>query len=99
MTTAALKSWVYMYALVKMTRDAGLTEITGEAITEMLNEVTDLDMGGLTPPWTPNATSEGIFERVSQPYYWTGRWDADEENFVLDDEQVNVVAALGGQVG
>lgn len=98
MTESSLMSWVYLYALVKMTRDAGLTDITRETLTEMLNSATDVDMGNLTPPWTPNLESDGIFLRVSQPYYWTASWDSEAENFVMDPDQVDSVAVLKGEV-
>jgi ABC-type branched-subunit amino acid transport system substrate-binding protein len=97
MTNASLKSWVYMYALVKMVRDAGITDITPASVTEVLNAATDVDMGDLTPPWTPNATSDGIFERVSQPYYWTATWDGEADNFLMG-EQLDSVALLAGDV-
>lgn len=97
LTTSAMKSWVYFYALISMVRDAGLTDITAASLTEMLNAATDVDMGGLTPPWTPNATDDGIFLRVSMPFYWTGTWDPETDNFVLDPEQVDSLAALAGE--
>lgn len=96
-TNASLKSWVYMYALVKMIRDAGITDITPASVTAVLNSATDVDMGDLTPPWTPNATSEGIFERVSQPYYWTATWDGESDNFLMG-ERLDSVALLAGDV-
>jgi branched-chain amino acid transport system substrate-binding protein len=98
LNTATLKSWVYMYALIQVIRDAELTDITPATVTGALRDAVDVDMGGLTPPWTPNATSDGIFRRVSQPLYWTATWDPEAENFVLGSEQVDAVALLAGDV-
>jgi len=98
LTNASLKSWVYLYALISMIRDAGLTEITPATVTATLQEATDVDLGGLSPPWTPDATSEGLFRRVSNPWYWTATWDADAENFVVDPDQLDAVALLAGDV-
>jgi ABC-type branched-subunit amino acid transport system substrate-binding protein len=97
-TEAALKSWVYMYALISVIRDAELTEITPATVTEALQAATDVDMGGLTPPWTPNATSEGVFRRVSNPYYWTATWDSETDNFVVGSDKLDTVALLAGDV-
>lgn len=98
LTTASLKSWVYMYALVKILRDAEVTDVTPANVKAALDAATDVDLGGLTPPWTPNRTSEGIFRRVSQPMYWLASWDPETENFVLGDEQRDSVKLLAGQV-
>lgn len=99
LTNASLKSWVYLYALISIIRDAELTEITPATVTGALREATDVDLGGLTQPWTPNATSEGIFRRVSNPWYRTATWDSESENFVLDPDQLDAVALLAGDVG
>jgi ABC-type branched-subunit amino acid transport system substrate-binding protein len=98
MRESSLMSWTYLYALVKMTRDAELTEITPQTVTEMLNAATEVDMGNLTPPWTPNLESDGLFLRVSQPYYWTASWDAESDNFVMDPDQIDSAAVLAGDV-
>jgi len=55
-------------------------------------------MGGLTPPWTPDATSEGIFRRVSNPHYWTATWDPATDNFVVGPDKLDTVALLAGDV-
>ena len=65
-----MRSWIGLYALLKMIRDAELTEFTGEAITAMLQEAEDVPMldifGG--EDWTPNADHPGMFKRAgTQP--------------------------------
>jgi ABC-type branched-subunit amino acid transport system substrate-binding protein len=97
-TNASLKSWVYMYALIRVIRDAGVTDVTPATVTQALQAATEVDMGGLTPAWTPNATSDGVFRRVSNPWYWTASWDPETDNFVVDPDQLDGVALLAGDV-
>ena len=67
-----MRSWIGLYALLKMMRDAGMTEFTREGITAMLQQAKDvpmLDMFG-GENWTPNLNHPGIF---SAPAPTTGR--------------------------
>lgn len=84
--TTTLRSWVLMYALVKILRDAGVTDVTPQTVTAALQAAQDVDLGDLTPPWTPNKTSDGLFERVSNPWYWTAEWNVEDQNFVMVDQ-------------
>ena len=54
-----MRSWIGLYALLKMIRDAKMTTFTREGITTMLNEAKDVPMldifGGEN--WTPRTTT------------------------------------------
>jgi len=92
--SSPMRSWIGLYALLRMIRDAGMTEFTREGITAMLQEATDVPMldifGG--EDWTPNATSEGVWTRKGVDRWTTWRWDPEAEfdgregNFVLATE-------------
>ena len=67
-----MRSWIGLYALLWMIRDAGMTDFTREGITQMLNQAQDvpmLDMFG-GENWTPDADHPGVF---AGPASTTGR--------------------------
>ncbi len=39
-----MRSWIGLYALLKMIRDANMTTFTREGISQMLNEAKDVPM-------------------------------------------------------
>lgn len=73
-----MRSWIGLYALLKMMRDVNMTDFTGEAITSMLQEAESVPMldifGG--EDWTPNADHPGLFKRAGLNHWATYRWDA-----------------------
>jgi ABC-type branched-subunit amino acid transport system substrate-binding protein len=99
MKTGAFKSWLTMYGLVSILRDENVTEFTRASMIEALNGATDVDMGGIIAPWTPNEESTGTFKRISSPLYYLATWDPATQNFVLADEQLDVVEQLAGNIG
>ena len=76
-----MRSWIGLYALLKMIRDAGMTEFTSDGIRSMLDSATDvpmLDMFG-DATWTPNENHPGLFYRAGIDRWVTYRWDAEAE--------------------
>ena len=72
-----MRSWIGLYALLYMIRDAGMTEFTREGITQMLEEAQDvpmLDMFG-GENWTPDADHPGVFSRAGINHWSTWTWD------------------------
>ena len=95
-TAQATNAWLSIYSLVAVMRDAEATEITRETVRAAFEAATDVEMFGLVPPWTPSQQSENpIFTGISNSNYWTGTWDAEAGEFVVDPEQVDVLALLG----
>ena len=76
-----MRSWIGLYALLYMIRDAGMTDFTREGITEMLNSAQDVPMldiyGG--EDWTPDADHPGIFARAGIDRWSTWVWNPDAE--------------------
>jgi ABC-type branched-subunit amino acid transport system substrate-binding protein len=85
-----MRSWIGLYALLKMIRDAQMTTFTREGISTMLNEARDVPMldifGG--EDWTPSLNHPGIYKRAGTNHWATYKWDPDatgpgvEGNFV-----------------
>ena len=77
----ALRGWIGLYALLRMIRDAGLTEFSGEAITTMLRSARDVPMLGIfgDEDWTPDANHPGQFQRAGTNHWSTYRWDPGAE--------------------
>lgn len=76
-----MRSWIGLYALLWMIRDAGMNEFTREGISKMLNEAQDVPMldifGG--EDWTPSVNHPGIYQRAGTNHWATWRWDPDAE--------------------
>lgn len=90
-----MRSWIGLYALLYMIRDAGMQEFTRDGITQMLHQAQDVPMldifGG--EDWTPNADHPGIWSRAGTDRWATYAWDPDatgpdgiEGNFVETSE-------------
>ena len=74
-----MRSWIGMYATLKMLRDAGTTDFTREGMTAMLEAATDvpmLDMFG-GENWTPDLDHPGIFQRAGISRWATYDWDPE----------------------
>ena len=78
----SMRSWIGLYALIRMIRDAGMTEFTREGLTAMLQQAKDVPMlemfGG--EEWTPDATHPGAFQRAGTNHWGVYRWDPEAEN-------------------
>ena len=76
-----IRSWIGLYALLWMIRDAELTEFTRESITALVQEAKDVPMLGFfgDETWTPALDHEGVFTRAGTNHWGVYRWDADAE--------------------
>jgi ABC-type branched-subunit amino acid transport system substrate-binding protein len=73
-----MRSWIGLYAFLKMARDAKTTEFTRDGVTAMLQQAKDvpmLDMFG-GENWTPNLNHPGLFKRAGTNFWATYKWDA-----------------------
>jgi ABC-type branched-subunit amino acid transport system substrate-binding protein len=75
----AMRSWIGLYALLRMIRDTGMKDFTREGITTMLQNAKDVPMldmfGGQN--WTPNLEHPGLFKRAGIDGTKAYRWDPD----------------------
>jgi ABC-type branched-subunit amino acid transport system substrate-binding protein len=72
-----MRSWIGLYALLKMMRDANMTTFTRAGISKMLNEAKNVPMldifGG--EDWTPSANHPGIYKRAGTNHWAVYEWD------------------------
>ena len=88
--------WLAVYTLIKVMRDAHATTITRATVKAAFDKAKDIPMFDLTPPWTPaKQSTNAVFKGISNPYYWTGHWDAGKKEFVVDPKQVDILKLLG----
>ena len=81
-----MRSWIGLYALLKMIRDAKMTSFTREGITAMLQQAKDVPMldmfGGAN--WTPNANHPGVFSRAGIDQWTVYGWDPNSKTAGFD---------------
>ena len=95
-TVQSVVGWLSVYSLIKVMRDSGATDITRASVKQAFDQATNVPMFNVIPPWTPaKQSTNAIFKGISNPNYWTGHWDADNKQFVVDDKQVDILALLG----
>jgi hypothetical protein len=76
-----MRSWIGLYALLKMMRDAKMTEFTGDGITAMLKQAKDVPMLGIygDENWTPDTNHPGLYKRAGMNHWATYKWDPNAE--------------------
>jgi ABC-type branched-subunit amino acid transport system substrate-binding protein len=79
MRTSPMRSWIGLYALLSMIRQAKMTDFTRDGITGMLRSATDVPMLGIfgDETWTPNKDAPGLFKRHGVNHYATYQFDPD----------------------
>lgn len=82
--TSPMRSWIGLYALLKMMRDANMTTFTREGITEMLRQAKDVPMLGIygDESWTPNQDHAGLWTRAGIDRWAVYRWDGSTDNAI-----------------
>jgi branched-chain amino acid transport system substrate-binding protein len=80
--SSPMRSWIGLYALLYMIRDAEMTEFTREGISAMLDEATDVPMLGMfgDEDWTPDTDHPGIYQRAGIDRWSSFEWDSEAEN-------------------
>jgi ABC-type branched-subunit amino acid transport system substrate-binding protein len=76
-----MRSWIGLYGLLWMIRDAELTDLSRESIKatiEAAEDVPMLDMFG-GEDWTPDTDHPGMFQRAGMNHWATYEWDPDAE--------------------
>jgi ABC-type branched-subunit amino acid transport system substrate-binding protein len=81
-----MRSWIGLYALLRVIRDAGLTEFTREGVKGALDAAVDVPMLGIfgDDTWTPNRDHAGTFKRAGTNHWAIYRWDPDATNGGFD---------------
>jgi len=92
--TGTMMSWISLYALLRMIRDEGPSDLGREAITSMLDDAEDVPMLGIfgDETWTPAFNYPGVWQRAGMDRWTYWKWDPEAEwhgnegNFVLGGE-------------
>ena len=77
-----MRSWIGLYALLKMIRDAKMTTFTREGSPTMLKAAKDVPMldifGGEN--WTPDLDHPGLYKRAGTNHWARLRWDPNAKS-------------------
>jgi ABC-type branched-subunit amino acid transport system substrate-binding protein len=75
--SSPMQSWIGLYSLLKMIRDAKMTTFTRQGITTMLQQAKDVPMLGMfgDENWTPNLDHPGLFKRAGMNHWASYAWD------------------------
>jgi hypothetical protein len=74
-----MRSWIGLYGLLWMLRDANVTDLNRETIKatiEAAHDVPMLDMFG-GEDWTPDTDHPGMFQRAGMNHWASYEWDPD----------------------
>ena len=82
----SLSPWISTLAFVNVTKD--LDTLTPASVVQALETAQNVDLMGLTPPWTPSTPGFSVFESSSNHYVYVSRFDG--KNVVTDKEPVDV---------
>lgn len=76
-----MRSWIGLYALLKVLRDAKVTDFSRENVAKAVKEAKDVPMLGIfgDETWTPDTTHEGLFKRAGLNHWATYKWDPEAE--------------------
>jgi ABC-type branched-subunit amino acid transport system substrate-binding protein len=69
----AFTPWASMLAFVKVT--ANVDTITKESVVQALKSAQNLDLNGLTPPWTPSTPGFSLFTTTSNHYVYISKFN------------------------
>jgi branched-chain amino acid transport system substrate-binding protein len=89
--TTSFYPWVAILAFVNLTKD--LDTFTNVTVTDALKTVHDVDIAGLTPPWTPSTPGFGLFKSSSNHFVFVSRFDG--KNVVSKNDPVDVTQYTG----
>jgi ABC-type branched-subunit amino acid transport system substrate-binding protein len=73
----SMRSWIGLYALLRMIRDTHMTTFSRQGITQMLKQAKDVPMLGIfgNENWTPDTNTPGLWTRKGIDRWTTWRWD------------------------
>jgi ABC-type branched-subunit amino acid transport system substrate-binding protein len=84
--TSDFGPWIATLAFVNVVK--GLDSFTPQTVTDALKSAKDVDLLGLTPPWTPSTPGFSVFKSSSNHYVYISRFDG--KNIVTNKTPVDV---------
>jgi ABC-type branched-subunit amino acid transport system substrate-binding protein len=72
-----MRSWIGLYALLKILRDAKVTDFTRQNVAAAIKAAKDVPMLGLfgDATWTPDTSEPGVWKRLGLHRWQVWRWD------------------------
>ena len=91
LSTANLKAqdfqpWISALAFVDVTKN--VSDFTPASVVDALKTAKDVDLMGLTPPWTPSTPGFSVFKSSSNHYVYISRWNG--KNVVTVKKPIDV---------
>ena len=76
-----MRSWIGLYGLIHMLREADVTELSRESIKATIEAAKDVPMLGMfgDESWTPDLDHPGTFQRAGMNHWASYEWDPDAE--------------------
>lgn len=84
--TTAFGPWIATQAFVNATKD--VDSFSNTSVVQALQSAKDVDLLGLTPPWTPSTPGFSVFKSSSNHNVYVSRFDG--KNVVTTDQPVDV---------
>lgn len=84
--TPEFAPWISTLAFVNVTKD--LDSFTPETVVQALQTAKDVDLLGLTPPWTPSTPGFSVFTSSSNHYVYVSRFNG--KDVVTEKEPIDV---------
>lgn len=82
----AFGPWIATMAFVNVTKD--VQDFSSTNVVQALESAQDVDLLGLTPPWTPSTPGFSVFESSSNHFVYVSRFDG--KNVVTGTEAIDV---------
>ncbi|MFL6206659.1 MAG: ABC transporter substrate-binding protein [Acidimicrobiales bacterium] len=72
-----MRSWIGLYGLLYMIRDAKPAELSRQSLKAMIEAAKDVPMLGMfgDESWTPDTDHPGLFQRAGMNHWATYKWD------------------------
>jgi ABC-type branched-subunit amino acid transport system substrate-binding protein len=70
----SVDAWLAVIVIEKLVKNGTIKDLTSTAVTDALNRLNNFDLGGLTPPWTPDAAGPANLTRVTNQSYYLSRF-------------------------
>jgi branched-chain amino acid transport system substrate-binding protein len=81
MKSSPMRSWVGLYAMLKIIRDSKTEDFSRANIQKLIEASGPIDMIGLMPDWTPKTDHAGAFTRAGNNNYSFWAWDPAAKDF------------------
>lgn len=79
LTTRSMRSWIGLYALLRILRDADVKDPTRRNVAAAVRAAKEVPMLGIygEQTWTPDTDYPGLFKRAGMPRWHVLRWDSN----------------------